>query len=260
MGSRTPIFFIRDPILFPSYIHSQNRLPASHLKDAMVWDFISLRPESLHMQTWLFWNRGILAGYRFMNGYGSNTFSNVNAEWEDDLCEVPFHYVPRYPQYACGRRCLSCWCRPDIANPDLFEAIKGSEFPSWTLRIQTMTPEQAKKLIAIDEATQLLCRIEHLAFLHHTWYTNTFTQVRVFHRKAARDQLAENIATLLVNASEQVQERTLENFSDVDEDYAHRMKTKHSIFNFKKKATAPFNPPRKAFTPVDLSEAVKTCL
>ncbi|RMX65420.1 hypothetical protein DD238_003841 [Peronospora effusa] len=53
--SRTLIFLIRDPILFPSYIHSQKRLPASHLKDAnMVRDFFSLRPESLHMQAWLF--------------------------------------------------------------------------------------------------------------------------------------------------------------------------------------------------------------
>ena len=101
-----------------------------------------------------------------------------------------------------------------------------------------------------------------LRFFHRTWYNNSFTQVRVFYHKVldevARGRLAENIATSLVNASEPVQERTLKNFHDVDEDYARRvkekmdnmLKTKHSIFNFKKETTAPLNPPRKAFTPV----------
>lgn len=49
MGNNTPIFFIRDPILFPSFIHTQKRNPQTHLKDAdMMWDFISLRPETTH--------------------------------------------------------------------------------------------------------------------------------------------------------------------------------------------------------------------
>ncbi|GFV10079.1 catalase [Trichonephila clavipes] len=32
VGNNTPIFFIRDPILFPSFIHSQKRNPVTHLK------------------------------------------------------------------------------------------------------------------------------------------------------------------------------------------------------------------------------------
>ena len=32
VGNNTPIFFIRDPILFPSFIHTQKRNPATHLK------------------------------------------------------------------------------------------------------------------------------------------------------------------------------------------------------------------------------------
>lgn len=43
VGNNTPIFFLRDPILFPSFIHTQKRNPQTHLADAnMFWDFISL--------------------------------------------------------------------------------------------------------------------------------------------------------------------------------------------------------------------------
>lgn len=70
VGNNTPIFFIRDPILFPSFIHTQKRNPQTHLKDPdMFWDFISLRPETTHQVMFLFGDRGIPDGYRFMNGY-----------------------------------------------------------------------------------------------------------------------------------------------------------------------------------------------
>lgn len=32
VGNNTPIFFIRDPHLFPDFIHTQKRNPATHLK------------------------------------------------------------------------------------------------------------------------------------------------------------------------------------------------------------------------------------
>lgn len=65
VGNNTPIFFIRDPILFPSFIHTQKRNPATHLKDPdMFWDFISLRPETTHQVMFLFSDRGIPDGYR----------------------------------------------------------------------------------------------------------------------------------------------------------------------------------------------------
>ncbi|KAK1942799.1 Catalase [Phytophthora citrophthora] len=151
--NNTPIFFIRDPILFPSFIHSQKRLPASHLKDAnMVWDFFSLRPESLHMQTWLFSDRGIPDGYRFMNGYGSNTFANVNAEGETTYVKYHFKTDQGIRNMPVDEAGFLAGADPDYANRDLFEAIEGGDFPSWTLYIQTMTPEQAKKhkLLAFD--------------------------------------------------------------------------------------------------------------
>uniref|UniRef100_A0A8C5RNW7 Catalase core domain-containing protein n=1 Tax=Laticauda laticaudata TaxID=8630 RepID=A0A8C5RNW7_LATLA len=80
VGNNTPIFFVRDPMLFPSFIHTQKRNPQTHLKDPnMAWDFWSLCPESLHQVSFLFSDRGIPDGHRHMNGYGSHTFKLVNA-------------------------------------------------------------------------------------------------------------------------------------------------------------------------------------
>lgn len=144
VGNNTPIFFIRDPILFPSFIHSQKRLPASNLKDAnTAWDFWSLRPESLHMQTWLFSDRGIPNGYRFMNGYGSNTFGNVNADGE--LTYVKYHFKTNQGirNLPVDEAAFLAGADPDYATRDLYEAIEGGDFPSWTLYIQTMTIEEA---------------------------------------------------------------------------------------------------------------------
>ncbi|TGZ56270.1 Catalase [Temnothorax longispinosus] len=111
VGNNTPIFFIKDPIFFPSFVHTQKRNPATHLRDAdMFWDFISLRTETTHQVMYLFSDRGIPDGYRHMTGYGSHTFKLVNSKNEMVYCK--FHY-------------------------------KG-QYPSWTLYIQVMTAEQAK--------------------------------------------------------------------------------------------------------------------
>eukprot|EP00128_Syssomonas_multiformis_P008627 Colp12_sorted_trinity150504_noHs@19483 len=75
VGNNTPVFFIRDPIKFPDFIHTQKRNPQTNLKDAnMFWDFLSLVPESVHQVTVLFSDRGTPDGYRHMNGYSSHTF------------------------------------------------------------------------------------------------------------------------------------------------------------------------------------------
>jgi catalase len=80
-GNNTPVFFIRDPIKFPDFIHSQKRNPQTNLPDPnMAWDFWSYSPESTHQVTILFSDRGTPDGYRFMNGYSSHTFRWVNKD------------------------------------------------------------------------------------------------------------------------------------------------------------------------------------
>jgi len=63
VGNNTPVFFIRDAIKFPDFIHTQKRHPATNLKDPdMFWDFLSLTPESIHQVTILFSDRGTPPG------------------------------------------------------------------------------------------------------------------------------------------------------------------------------------------------------
>ncbi|KAL3667546.1 hypothetical protein V7S43_007100 [Phytophthora oleae] len=144
VGNNTPIFFIRDPILFPSFIHTQKRLPSTHLKDDnMMWDFFSLRPETLHQQTFLFSDRGIPDGYRHMNGYGSHTFTNVNAQGEITYVKYHFKTDQGIRNLPVDEAAALASSDPDYAIRDLYDAIKRQDFPTWTLYIQTMTPDQA---------------------------------------------------------------------------------------------------------------------
>ena len=91
VGNNTPVFFIRDPLKFPDFIHTQKRHPGTNLKDAnMFWDFLSLTPESLHQVTILFSDRGTPRSFRHMNGYGSHTFKWYNADGE--VFWVKYHF------------------------------------------------------------------------------------------------------------------------------------------------------------------------
>uniref|UniRef100_A0A8C4RG00 Catalase n=1 Tax=Erpetoichthys calabaricus TaxID=27687 RepID=A0A8C4RG00_ERPCA len=145
-GNNTPIFFIRDPLLFPSFIHSQKRNPQTHLKDPdMVWDFWGLRPESLHQVSFLFSDRGIPDGHRHMNGYGSHTFKVISAAGKAVYCK--FHYKTdqgiKNLTVAEADRLAST--NPDYGIYDLYNAIARGSYPSWTFHIQVMTFEEAEK-------------------------------------------------------------------------------------------------------------------
>ena len=138
------MFFIRDPINFPDFLHTQKRNPQSNLKDAnMFWDFISRVPESIHQVTFLFTNRGTPASYRNMNGYGSHTFKMVNAEGK-------VHYVKFHLKTDQGIKNLRRKeadqlkaADPDHATRDLYDTISQGTNPSWSMYIQAM-PEEAE--------------------------------------------------------------------------------------------------------------------
>lgn len=49
VGNNTPVFFIKDPMKFPDFIHSQKRNPVNNSKDPnSAFDFWSYSPEALH--------------------------------------------------------------------------------------------------------------------------------------------------------------------------------------------------------------------
>jgi len=139
VGNNTPVFFIRDGIKFPDFIHSQKRLPGSHLRDHdMQWDFWTLSPESAHQVTWLMGDRGLPSSWRHMDGFGSHTYQWINAAGERFW--VKYHFKTNQ-----GVEILSQEQADQIAGEDadfhirdLSEAIERGEHPSWTLSVQVM--------------------------------------------------------------------------------------------------------------------------
>lgn len=139
VGNNTPMFFIKDPIKFPDFVHTQKRCPQSNLKSAtMMWDFWSKAPESLHQVTMLFSDRGTPDGYRHMDGFGSHTYSLIDAEGR--RVWVKWHFKTRQgiknllPEEAVRLAGVD----PDYAQRDLFSAIAGGDFPKWDVFIQVM--------------------------------------------------------------------------------------------------------------------------
>ncbi|OMH29269.1 catalase [Tersicoccus phoenicis] len=145
VGNNTPVFFIKDGIKFPDFIHSQKRLPGSSLRDNdMQWDFWSLRPESSHQVTWVMGDRGIPKTWRHMDGFGSHTYQWINAAGERFW--VKYHFkTDQGNEYLTGDEAERlAGVDADHHRRDLFDAIEGGDFPSWTLYVQVMPYEDAK--------------------------------------------------------------------------------------------------------------------
>jgi len=146
VGNNTPIFFIRDPILFPSFIHTQKRNPATHCKDPdMFWDFLTQRPESIHQVMFLFSDRGTPDGFRHMNGYGSHTFKMVNSKGEAHYCKFHFKTDQKIKNLLADQAGALASDDPDYAIRDLYNSIEKGEFPTWSLYIQIMTFAEAER-------------------------------------------------------------------------------------------------------------------
>jgi catalase len=145
VGNNTPVFFVRDPLKFQDFIHSQKRHPATGMRDnTMQWDFWSLSPESLHQVTILFSDRGIPATYRHMDGFSSHTYSLWNEK--DERVWVKWHF-----KTAQGIENLTNAEAAKIAGEDLdyhrrdlHAAIMRKEYPQWKVFIQVMPEKEAE--------------------------------------------------------------------------------------------------------------------
>jgi catalase len=139
VGNNTPVFFIRDGIKFPDFIHSQKRLPGSGLRDAdMQWDFWTLSPESAHQVTYLMGDRGLPRSWREMPGFGSHTYQWINAAGERFW--VKYHFVSNQGNIEMGGVEAQdiAGADADYYRRDLYEAIAEGNFPSWDLSVQIM--------------------------------------------------------------------------------------------------------------------------
>src|SRR6202051_5066120 len=145
VGNNTPVFFIRDPLKFGDFIHTQKRDPQTNLKSAtMMWDFWSLSPESLHQVTILFSDRGTPDGYRHMDGFSSHTFSLINAK--NELFYVKWHFKTKQGIKNFTREEADHMKSVDMdhSQNDLFHAIEKGDFPKWRGQIKIMPAAEAQ--------------------------------------------------------------------------------------------------------------------
>ena len=146
VGNNTPVFFVRDPLKFPDFIHTQKRHPATNIRSSTaMWDFWSLSPESLHQVTILMSDRGLPQGYRFMNGYGSHTFSFINAANERVWVKFNFKSMQGHKYWTNSEAAQVIAHDRESAQRDLYDAIERGEGPKWKFMVQVMTQEQAEQ-------------------------------------------------------------------------------------------------------------------
>ncbi|MWV11713.1 catalase [Pseudomonas sp. R-28-1W-6] len=146
VGNNTPVFFFRDPLRFTDLNHVVKRCPRSGLRSATAnWDFWTLLPEALHQVTIVMSERGIPKTYRHMHGFGSHTFSMLNAD--NQRVWVKFHFVCQQGIENLSDAEAEAVIGKDRESHlrDLYESIERGAFPRWQLCIQVMSEEQARE-------------------------------------------------------------------------------------------------------------------
>ena len=144
VGNNTPVFFLRDPLKFPDLNHAVKRDPKTNLRSAKNnWDFWTSLPEALHQVTITMSERGIPLSYRHMNGYGSHTFSMVNAQ--NERVWVKFHFKTQQGiKNLTDQESESLIAQDRESHQrDLFDSIEKGDFPKWNLKIQVMPEKDA---------------------------------------------------------------------------------------------------------------------
>lgn len=144
VGNNTPVFFLRDPLKFPDLNHAVKRDPRTNMRSAQSnWDFWTSLPEALHQVTIVMSDRGLPATYRHMHGFASHTFSLINAD--NERVWVKFHFKSNQGIKNLTDQEAEVLIGKDREShqADLYHAIETGNNPSWVLKIQVMTEEQA---------------------------------------------------------------------------------------------------------------------
>jgi catalase len=146
VGNNTPVFFVRDPYKFPDFIHTQKRDPKTNLRNpTAMWDFWSLSPESLHQVTILFSDRGLPKSYRHMHGFGSHTYSFINAANERFWVKFHFKSMQGIQNISGAESTALIGSDRESHQRDLVEAIERKEYPRWRVCVQVMAEKDADK-------------------------------------------------------------------------------------------------------------------
>ncbi len=144
VGNNTPVFFVRDPMKFPDFIHSQLRLPDTGIRsNNMQWDFWTLSPESAHQVTYLMGDRGTPRTWRNMNGYASSTYMWENAAGKKFWVKYHFKSEQGVQNFTDAEARAMFAKDLDYHRRDLWDAIARKDYPAWRLEMQIMPYEDA---------------------------------------------------------------------------------------------------------------------
>jgi catalase len=180
VGNNIPVFFIQDAIKFVDLVHAvkpepHNEIPQAQTAHDNAWDFMSLHPQSTHMQMWILSDRAIPRSYRMMQGFGGESPFGVNVGFElrwylvhtfrliDENGKstfVKYHWKPHLGTHSL------VWDEalkvsklvmnvaedqlngqdPDFHRRDLFDAIEAKAYPKWELGVQLVKEEDEHKV------------------------------------------------------------------------------------------------------------------
>ncbi len=147
VGNNTPVFFLRDPLKFPDLNHAVKRDPRTNMRSAKNnWDFWTSLPEALHQVTIVMSERGIPASYRHMHGFGSHTFSFINAHNERFWVKFHFRSHQGIKNLTDAEAEAIIGKDRESHQRDLYESIENGDFPKWTLSVQIMPEKDAAKV------------------------------------------------------------------------------------------------------------------
>lgn len=147
VGNNTPVFFFRDGMHFPDLNHAVKRDPRTNMRSPNNnWDFWTLLPEALHQVTITMSDRGIPKSYRHMHGFGSHTYSMINAD--NERVWVKFHFRTQQGiENLTDQEAAELIGRDRESHQrDLYESIENGDYPKWKMYIQVMTEEEAEKM------------------------------------------------------------------------------------------------------------------
>ncbi|KAK6010061.1 catalase, partial [Ostertagia ostertagi] len=256
VGNNTPIFFIRDPIQFPNFIHTQKRNPQTHLKDMdMMWDFWGLRPESTHQVMFLMSDRGTPDGFRFMNGYGSHTFKMVNEEGEPVYCK--FHFkAQKIKNLSAADAARLAGEDPDLRDSRPVMTFEQAEkWPMNPFDVTKVWPHGEFPLIPVGTMTLNRNPKNYFAECSLTAYKGkSRSRLQTSHPRTAylrknvaplfgsvlnneeRDRLVENIFSTMKDCKSFIQDRAIQNFGKVHPDFGNKLRKKIDTYKASKEA------------------------
>ncbi|MDM1311645.1 MULTISPECIES: catalase [Acinetobacter] len=142
VGNNLPVFFIRDAMKFPDFIHAMKPSPVTNVQDPnRIFDFLQSQPWSVNMLTYVYSNLGTPLSYRHLDGFGVHAFKLYNAKGE-------YKYVKFNFRTQQGVKGMNLEQTRDMQGKDfnhltndLYNNIYAGNYPKWDLYIQVLDPK-----------------------------------------------------------------------------------------------------------------------